>query len=313
MLAVLGITFPIFAMVALGYAMVSRGLVFKPADIRVLGAFVLNIALPALIFSAVAVRPVNDVLHPGYLGAYLAGGLATGLIGFLWFSAITGPARRGVAVMGLTCPNSGFVGYPLLLIVMPDMAGVVLAMNMLVENIILIPLALILIEMAKSGGQPQILRRIGSVLVGVLKRPMIIGLILGLSVSLSGVDIPAPLQRLMQMVAGSAAALALFVIGGSLAGIELKGNKALAVQIVAGKLLVFPFMTYLALLALGGLGIVLSPELRAAVILSAAMPMFTIYSVFAQEVGHEGLASIAQLGATTASFVTLNVLLAVLI
>ncbi|MEJ2037244.1 MAG: hypothetical protein P8X69_14905 [Maritimibacter sp.] len=57
----------------------------------------------------------------------------------------------------------------------------------------------------------------------------------------------------------------------------------------------------------------LSDDLRIAVILAAAMPMFTIYTVFSQEAGHEGVASIALLGATAASFLTLNLLLAVLI
>jgi len=73
MLAVLGITFPIFAVVARGYGMVSRQLVFLPADMKV-------------------------------------------LIAFVWFSATTGPGRRGVGVMGMTCPNSSFVGYALMLI-----------------------------------------------------------------------------------------------------------------------------------------------------------------------------------------------------
>jgi malonate transporter and related proteins len=313
MLAVLGITFPIFAMVALGYGMVSRGLVFKPADMKVLGAFVLNVALPALVYNAVSARPVGEVFNLGYMGAYLAGGLATMLIGFLWFSATTGPARRGVAVMGTSCPNSSFVGYPLMLIALPNVAGVVLAMNILVENVVLIPIALVIIEMGKGAGEAHLLKRMGNVLIGVVKRPLVIALILGLLASLSGVHLPEPATRLLQMLASSAAALALFVIGGSLVGIELKGNRALAAQIVAGKLIVFPLMAFLAVLGLAALGIALEGEMRVAVILAAAMPMFTIYSVFAQEVGHEGLASIAQLGATLASFVTLNILLAVLL
>lgn len=312
MLAVFGITFPIFAMVALGYAMVLRGWVFKTADMKVLGAFVMNVALPALIFKAVSSRPIAEVFHPGYMGAYLGGALATMVVTFLWFSASTGPGRRGVAVMGTTCPNSSFVGFPLMLIALPDVAGVVLAMNIMVENVIIIPLALVIIELGKGAGTGHPLARMRNVFVGVVKRPMVIALLVGLAASFLGWSVPAPALRLIDMVSGSAAALALFVIGGSLVGIELKGNRALAAQIVAGKLLLFPAMTFLAVLGLSALGAPLDGQMRVAVILAAAMPMFTIYSVFAQEVGHEGLASIAQLGATAASFVTLNVLLALL-
>ncbi|GKY86601.1 AEC family transporter [Sinisalibacter aestuarii] len=311
MLTVFGITFPIFAMVALGYALVAKG-VFKSADMRVFGAYVMNIALPALIFEAVASRPAREVFNLPYMGVYLAGALATVLIAFLWFSATTDPARRGVAVMGSSCPNSGFVGYPLMLILFPDLAGLILAMNMLVENVIVVPLALVIMELGKPTGAGHPAERVVKVLIGVIRRPMVIGMLLGLAVSLTGVHLPAPVDRLASMVAASAAALALLVIGGSLAGLPVRGNRALAGQIMAGKLLVQPALTFLAVLGLGALGVALTGDLRAAAILSAAVPMFTIYSVFAQEVGQEGLASIAQLGATAAAFVTLNLLLAVL-
>ncbi|SMH37492.1 AEC family transporter [Maritimibacter sp. HL-12] len=311
MLTVFSITFPIFAMVVLGYGLVWKG-VFKPADMRVFGAYVMNIALPALIFSAVASRPAREVFNLAYMSVYLAGALATMLVAFLWFSASTDPARRGVAVMGASCPNSGFVGYPLMLILLPDQAGLILAMNMLVENVVIVPLALVILELGKPAGQGHPMVKVWRVLTGVIRRPMVIGMLLGLAVSLTGISLPGPVDRLVGLLAASAAALALIVIGGSLAGIEIRGNRALAGQIMAGKLLVQPAFTFLAVLALGALGVGLTGDLRLAVIVSAAVPMFTIYAVFAQEVGHEGLASIAQLGATMAAFVTLNILLAVL-
>ena len=48
------------------------------------------------------------------------------------------------------------------------------------------------------------------------------------------------------------------------------------------------------------------------IILSAAMPIFGIYTVLAQKHHLEGAASLAMLGATTGAFVTLNILLFVL-
>jgi malonate transporter and related proteins len=312
MLAVFGITFPIFAMVALGYGLVARG-AFKAADMRVFGAYLMNIALPALIFTAVATRPAREVFNLPYMGAYLAGALATMLIAFLWFSATTDAARRGVGVMGSSCPNSGFVGYPLMLIVFPDLAGQILAMNLLVENVVIVPLALMVMELGKPSGAGNPVARLGKVMLGVIRRPMVVGMLLGLAVSLIGVNLPGPVERLTSMVAASAAALALLVIGGSLAGLPVRGNRALAGQIVAGKLLLQPALTFLAVIGLGALGMGLTGDLRVAVVLSAAVPMFSIYSVFSQEVGHEGLASLAQLGATTAAFVTLNLLLAVMV
>jgi len=199
MLTVLGITFPIFAMVALGYALVARGL-FKPDDLKTFGTWALNIALPALVFHAVASRPVTEVFNLAYMGIYLGGALITIALGFVWFSATQDPARRGVAIMGTACPNSGFVGYPLMLVLLPDQAGLILAFNMLVENIVIIPLALLIMEFGKpkGGGHPS--RQLAAVFLGVAKRPLVIGIVLGLVVSITGFTLPAPVERLVSLV-----------------------------------------------------------------------------------------------------------------
>ena len=57
----------------------------------------------------------------------------------------------------------------------------------------------------------------------------------------------------------------------------------------------------------------LPEELHSAVILSAAMPMFWIYTVLAQRQGLEGAASLAMLTATSLAFVTLTALLWLLV
>lgn len=308
--AILAITFPIYAAIAIGYLLVWKGW-FSTGDMRTLGKYVLNIALPALLFNAVASRDVADVFHPGYILVFALGGLATIAFTFVWFS-LTAPdrSRRAIAVMGSTCPNSGFIGYPVILLAFPDIAGVVLALNFLVENILLIPICLVFMEMARKGEHETVLRQIGVILMGVLKRPMVIGLLLGLLVSITGLPLPGSLSRLMDMLAASASALSLVVIGGSLVGLPIRGNRMLASQIAAGKLLLHPVLVAVALVVLTGAGLVALPvDMGAAVILSAAMPMFGIYSVLAQEHGLEGVASIAMLLATSGAFLSLSVLL----
>lgn len=308
--AILSITFPIYAAIGIGYLVVAKGW-FSASDMRVLGKYVLNIALPALLFNAVASRDLGQVFQPGYMLVFLAGGLATIAIAFLWFSfAAPDKPRRAVAVMGSACPNSGFIGYPVMLLTFPDLAGVILALNFLVENVVLIPLCLILMDLSRPQDGLSIPRRIGRILWGVLTRPMVLGLLAGLAVSLLRLPLPDTATRLFQMLAASASALSLVVIGGSLVGLPLKGNRALAAQIAGAKLVLHPAMVALATLALTAAGLVTLPaDLHIAVILSAAMPMFGIYTVLAQEQGLEGVASIALLLATSAAFVTLSGLL----
>ncbi len=313
MLDILAITFPIFALVGLGYASVRFG-AFRAADMRVLGLYVMNVALPALLFSAVAERRLTETLSPNYMAVFLAGGLATIAVAWAWQTARgTRPARKAIAVMGSSCPNSGYVGYPLMLLLLPEQAGLILAMNLVVENFVLIPLTLLLLEGSRPTHVGSVWARLRALIWGVLRRPMVLGLLAGLTVSLTGLSMPSGVGRLLDLLASSTGAIALFVIGGSLVGLPVRGNRTLAAEIVAGKLLLHPAMTALALAVLPLAGFhVADPDLRLAVVLSAAMPMFGIYAILAQDYGHEGIASLALLGATTGAFFTLTALLALL-
>ena len=74
MLDVLAITSPIYIIIALGFLMTRSG-VFSKADMRIFGKFVLNLALPALLFRSLSQRQIGDVLNLSYLLAYLTGSL----------------------------------------------------------------------------------------------------------------------------------------------------------------------------------------------------------------------------------------------
>jgi predicted permease len=313
MLDILTITFPIFAAIALGYATV-RYRVFNQAEMRTLGKYVLNIALPALLISALSRRELSEVLNVSYVFASLLGGLAVIVVtyGFLSLQGV-GPARKGVAAMGASCPNSGFVGFPVLLLLFPDHAAIVLALNFVVENFFIIPVCLILLELSRKTEDLSLGRLLGNLFLSVLKRPMVIGLLGGFALMLFGIELPSAANRLLDMLAASASALALFVIGGSLVGLPLAGNSVLAAQTILAKLILHPALVLGAALLIPLVGLpALAPEMHVALILSAAMPMFGIYTVLAQDFGHEGLASISLLGATFAAFFTLSALLAIL-
>ncbi|ATG48300.1 AEC family transporter [Celeribacter ethanolicus] len=309
-LTIFGITFPIFAMVAIGYATVTKG-VFRPQDMSILGGWVMNFALPALVFGAISSRPISEVIHPDYIVVYALSGLLTAGLTFLWFSIVADPGRRGVVTMISYCPNSGFIGYPMFLILVPDHAGIILAMNFLVENIVFIPLALMAIEAGKprEDRRGNALQQFGQVLKSLLKRPLIIAIILGFLISASGLSLPGPVHKLIDLVAASASAVALFVIGGSLVGLSFEGNLRLAGQAAVGKLIVMPVCTALVIFFIGHFGVTMDSNLRTAALISAALPTMAIAALFAQEVGRGALASLSILVNTLGAFVTLNIVL----
>ncbi len=310
MIAILGITFPIYAALGLGYLLVWRG-VFDQKDNKSLGGFVFNVALPGLIFTTLAQRDPVEVFQAAYVLPYLIGSLVNIAAAYVLFTIRGFDAmRRAVGVMGSTCPNNGFVGYPVMLLAFPEIAGVVLTLNLVIETLILIPICLMLLEAASSDADQPLGPRLRQILWNVIKMPTMLALMAGLLVALLHVPIPTPFFRFTEMIAASAGAVSLVVIGGSLAGLPLRGNKSLAAQATLGQLLIHPALVALVAAGFMATGLLtIAPDIRAALILSAAMPMFATYTIFAQAKGHEGAASLASLASTVLAYFTLNALL----
>lgn len=302
MLSVLAITGPIYVVVALGYACTRAGL-FERADMRVLGKFVIQLALPALLFNALSQRSVGEVLNPVFVAAYAGGSVAANLLGVLWARRVAGKGMSGAAIvgMGMSSPNSGFIGFPLVMQLFgPAHAGVALALAMVVENMITLPLSLALAE--SEGGEGGLGAALRQSLRGVLRNPMIWGIVAGFLFSLVGWQLAEPVARTVNIFAGACASLSLFVIGGSLTGLRLQGLRRDVAAIAAGKLLLHPLLVAVAVLLLPPM----ARQFQVIVVVMAAVPMLGIYPILAQKHGHEGMAAAAQLGATVVSFFTLT-------
>mgnify|MGYP003625932995 CR=1 FL=1 len=315
MLTVLAITLPIFLVIGLGFA-TTRGGLFSPPDMRIFGRFVINIALPAMLFTAVSKGDLSSIFDLSFVAAYTLASLLVVALGLLWFHRLQGRPlnRAAICIMGASCSNSGYMSYPIIALAFPERAASVLAMCLLVENLVLIPTNLIIAAVGRGQGQVHPLRMLRHILHDLLRRPLILSLIAGLLWSSFSLPMPEALGRATTMIATSAVALALFVIGGSLANVALKGNLALAIQIAAGKLLLHPLAAFAVLSLLAALGLPgLPDDLYAALIIAAAVPMLGVYPIFAQEEGMETVAALALLLTTTTSFVTLSVILAFLV
>jgi malonate transporter len=309
-LDILTITGPIYAVILIGF-LTTRWGVFSQAEMGVFGKFVVKLALPALVFNALSQRPIHDILNGSYLLAYLAGSLTVLGLGYVWCRRGAGlsPVTSTVYVMGMSCSNSGFVGYPILLLMLAPVAGVALALNMLVENVVMIPLLLALAERGHAGAGPWH-RQVAQSLVRLAKNPLIIGLLAGLLVSVLDWKLPQPVARTVTMFAVASGALSLFVIGGTLVGLPIHSMGRRVLPITLGKLIVHPAAVWLAILALPVLGLpALDPSLRLAAVLSAAMPMMGIYPILAQAYEKDSFSSAALLITTVASFFTLSALL----
>ena len=313
MLDILSITTPIYLAIATGFLAARFGL-FSKIEMRVLGRFVIHIALPALLFNALIQRRFDEILNGTYVAAYVAGSMLNLGLALLWARrlAVNEPSARPYIAMGMTCSNSGFVGFPIMLLTLPSVAGVALALNMLIENILLLPLLMSLAEHREEAGSSR-LRAIGQSVLRLRKNPLIIAIVAAFVLSLLELKLPAAVSRTVALFSQASSAVSLFVIGGTLYGLSAKGMRSKIIPITLGKLVLHPLLAWLALTLAVLLGMPALPaDLRTALLLTAALPIMSIYPILGMRHGHEGFCAAALLSTTTLSFFTLSALLMVL-
>ncbi|SFQ54036.1 hypothetical protein SAMN05216229_1346 [Geopseudomonas sagittaria] len=308
MLDILTITAPIFLLIGLGFLSVHSGLLARE-QIRGISSFVIHFALPALLIHSLATRPIEEILNAGYLLAYGLASLAAFAVGFAlsrWWrrDSLAGAAMTG---LGMSASNSGFIGYPVVVMVVGPLAALPMALCMLVESLLMVPLALTLAEAGRQNGGSvrqvavEIVRRLA-------KNPVLIGIVVGLGLSLLELHLPPILLRPIEMLAQASAPVALFVIGGTLYGLKPGGMLADASQMALGKLLLHPLAVYLAFSLVPGVG----TDLQVAALLFASAPMFTVYPLLAQQYGLEDRCAAALVATTVLSFFSMSLLLGVL-
>ncbi len=309
MLDILSITGPIYLAILLGLLATRNG-IFNKGELQIFGKFVLKFALPALVFNSLAQRPIAEIFNATYLLTYLLASLITLVIGYYVSLYVLKENKQASTfnAMGVSCSNSGFIGFPILLLIAPDIAGVAFALHVIVENLVMIPLIIIMAERSNSAGNVVL----SKTLKGLAKNPLIIALVAGACVSILGIPLPQAITRTVNLFSQASGALSLFIIGGTLTGLSIQGMKNKIFTVVAGKLLLHPIATLIVLCAITELGLPpLDANFYQVIIISAAIPMMGTYTILAQAYGQEQSASAIMLVSTVLSFFTLSGLLAI--
>lgn len=293
-------TLPFFALIALGYG-AARTKFFTPEATAYLTKFVFYFALSAMIFRFSANLSLADIFDWRFVFAYFWGTLfvyllATFVALFRGLSVAEGAVEAQVAVIG----NVGFLGIPMLVLLLGDAAIGPVMMVLAVDLIFFGSLIVILITGSRDGRVTLgVLRTVG---LGLLKNPMIMSMMLGLIVSGFALPIPAPANEFLAILGGAATPGALFAIGASLAG------KSAERLVVAGWLSFCKLGLHPLFVAFAALYIFkVEPYAAGVMIAAAALPVAGNVYMIAQ---HYGVApmrvSAAILVSTTVSILTLS-------
>lgn len=279
MTGIVTIIAPIILLIGTGYLAV-RFEAIPAHSIPGLGRLVLYFCLPALIFVTLTNLSITEAIEPLYLIAYGLGSLSAYLLAFggmrwLCKSSLSDASLTG---LGISFSNSAFIAYPILLQMYGSLPAGAFSMSLIIENLLMLPLALLILEFAKASSQGGSKTQIVTDLVKrVLFQPVMMSIVLGLLVSGLGIGMNSTISQSLELLANAAAGVALIAIGGSLAGKKVRGDTRMIGIIAVGKLIIHPALVGLFIWLLPPF----DPDLQMIAILIAAMPMLSIYPVIA--------------------------------
>jgi malonate transporter and related proteins len=262
MLQILGIVFPIFAIIGLGKAAI-RWKFMDATGSAILSRFTFYVPIPALLFGTISEMAVGNSFRLG--GAYIVCCLMLYGIALAAGRWLTEPslAHRAVFALDATLSNAVFLGTPLVSALW-GVAGLNLLIGIIIFTNILIPLSIILMEIGSNTKTSRLI--VSDILLALLKNPVIVFTILGLLWRLTGLPLPAPARLFVDLLARAAAPLALFCLGMSLPAIRWDVIQEAAMG-SALKLIVMPALVWGFCYAVGVSGLAL-----AVAVLTAAMP-----------------------------------------
>lgn len=273
MSAIIQIVLPIFGLIFAGWLARRIG-VLGPAATSELNAFVVYLALPAMLFELLATAHWSEIWRPGFLAAFGIGAavLYGGTVGW---ALLKGRHLADAAIDGLIAgyPNTGYIGFPLLLAALGKGALITALLATLIVGCGLFALAIILIEVGvQAEANPR--RMAGKVALSLVRNPLLVSPVLGALYATTGAGLAAPVDTFLKLLGGSAAPCALVALGLFLAdkreGAARPDNRATAALAVL-KLVVQPGLTWV----LAALVLRLDPLMTRCAVLLAMLPTGT--------------------------------------
>ena len=306
---VLNITAPIFFLILLGFVGTKYQLLSKEA-LPALSKFVLYFALPSVMITKISSLDLRAVVDLSYMGVYALGGVTAFFLTLVLVKGVLKESWGNGAVSGIGAmmPNSSFIGFPILLQYLDNAPAQAFAMSLVVENILFLPVGLILIESLyhqESGVGRKVLLNVAK---RIASNPIILAVFTGVIMSLLGVSLPNFMGGGLELLASAAAPCALIVIGGSLVGVVIRGSKIRTALVASVKLVIFPLVVFAGLQAFPTMPF----ELKVSALLFAAMPMFSIYPIIGETYGQRSFCASTLLITTVLSFFSISALLFIL-
>ncbi|OTG64778.1 AEC family transporter [Acinetobacter silvestris] len=302
---VFAVILPIFMLLFLGYFSVKIDLISKE-QIHALSAFIIKIALPALIFYALASKDLHEIWYPAYFLVYAGITIALFTLAFilalkLFKNTFT---QASVLSMGASMSNTGLIGTAVLTLLMGNQATIYISLVLIVESVLVVPAVLVLAELGlqRNLNVAEILK---NTMRTLLKNPLFLAVVFGINCAIFQIHLPEQLTQVLALLGKTASPLALFAIGGGIVGLSIQYINLQTLYLVLSKNILMPICVFLGLSTFTHV----SQEMLYAGTIIAALPMPSIFGIFGQVYGLNEKALTPLLLSTMVGFIVISILI----
>jgi len=303
---ILTIIGPVFALIAIGYA-IGRTPLMTAEGVKGLTNFVFFVAIPALLFRSMArtalPRADDLVLIVTYFGTLAVLFVIAMLIARFAFRLRL--AEQGLFGMGAIFGNTVLAGIPIVYAAYGEAGLVPLLLIIVFHPTMIFPVVTLIVEasLGKGGGAWRTIRSTARSLV---TNPVIVALLAGIGWSALNLKIPDAADAFLRLLGGAAAPAALFALGATLTRFKLASGIYENLTMSVVKLAVLPAAMWVSLTSFTDL----PPLWISVAVLTAALPTGANVFLLAQRYDiYVARTSTVVLASTTASALTLAAVL----
>ena len=262
----LDIILPVFILVLMGYGAARIGW-FPAQAIGGLTGFVFNFAVPILLFNTMATTRLPETIPWDLFGSYYIGWVGVFALGMGAAIVVSRRDLGAAAIIGFSSAfsNTILLGLPIVLTALGPEAAVPLFLLISIHSPVGFTLVTVALEIARNKGQG-----LGKLPLAVgrsmLTNPIFLGVIAGLTVNVTGLELPDVVASTADLMTGAVAPCSLFALGATLTQYRIAGRLTESLSVVALKNAMFPLIVWV----LGSQVFTLDPLwLKTAVLLSA--------------------------------------------
>lgn len=243
---------PIFLVILVGFVFAKNNKFSSEAE-QLINSYVLNIALPALLFLAVARADIEELTKWDFLITTLAGIFTAYMLGLLFAMVIKVKSpQASLIAMGSCYGTTGYMGIPLVIVVFGTVSAVPSAIATILHNIPAIMAVIITYGMMNQNNEKKgtIFNVIKNAFFTTLKNPLTLSVFAGIFFVLFSIKLPKVLIIFSEFLGYAAGPTALFALGLGLAKLKISEHlqiyKILKIfPVVFIKIIIQPFVTFI--------------------------------------------------------------------